>query len=140
MWVAGPSCSGAPAEAVPVRSAAATITVPAAILVDISSPFDCSERITAVGRGRFSLLRQPAVRGQQPVAHERCDCGGVVGGLSGGDGAQRRRPPLAERTLETRLLAQRLVAFPARGAAGGERALGAAGDAREADRRAQVEQ
>src|SRR5467141_2006657 len=57
-----------------------------------------------------------------------------------GDRTQGGRPPLAEGALEPRLLAQRLVAAPAARAGLGQRALAAARDAREADRRAEIHQ
>ena len=55
-----------------------------------------------------------------------------------GDESERRRAPLAERALERSLLARRLVTDAARRALGRERALVAARDAREADRRAEI--
>src|SRR5215831_6120805 len=50
------------------------------------------------------------------------------------------RPALAERALERRLLAQRLVGSAARGAVLGERADAATRDPREADGRAEIHQ
>ena len=64
----------------------------------------------------------------------------VAGLVARGDGSQRTGTALAERALEPPLLPERLVARAARGALRGERADAAARNAREADRRSEIEE
>src|SRR5437762_2355781 len=96
--------------------------------------------IRTAPRHGLALRREDAVRRQQAVSYERCDRI-VVGWIpAGGDGAERGGAALSERALEARLPAQRLVATAARGAEGCERALAAARDTSQADRRTEVEE
>ena len=79
-------------------------------------------------------------RSTRPSAASDGDRLGVARIAPVGDRAERPRAPLAERALERRLPAQRLVAPAAGRAVGRERARAAARHAREADRRSEVEE
>src|SRR5882672_1003899 len=113
----------------PGRAVAALATDPAVI-----------ERTGGVFTGLRGQRGDAVREDDEPVAFERDEGVAVVRLLARGDGPQRGGAPLAERALEPRLLAQRLVTAAARRALRRQRARMAAWDPREADRRAEVEE
>src|SRR5437879_4678657 len=95
-------------------------------------------------RGALERKGDEAGRDRDQAVAFQCGCGGSIEILGsprgGGYEPQRCRSTLPKRAFEAALLAQGLIAAPAGWALCGERALAAAGDTREADRRAEVHQ
>src|SRR4051812_19988816 len=102
--------------------------------------FLASEGIRDSPPDGLPLRRQQSFGVQEAIAHESGNRSLVARIPAGGDGTKRLCAPLAERALEPRLLAQRLVTATSRGTQVGQWTFAAARDARQADRGAEIEE